>query len=358
MPDAPAAAGDEHAAPAARPPSWLLHARNRTHPGSGSVTAVRAVEITAFGGPEVLTAADVPEPVPGEGQTLLRVRAAGVNFADAMQAQDAYLSPVRLPFVPGMEVAGTTDDGRRVVAMVPAGGYAEAVALHPGQLVAVPDGVADDQALALLVQGVTAWHLLRTSTRLAPGETLVVHAAGGGVGTLAVQLARRWGAGRIVAVASTAAKRELAVSLGADVALDVAGLDADGVHQALRGATGGRGADVVLDATGGSTTDGSLAALAPFGRLAVYGRASGAGGRPVDPVALVHGSRSVVGFWLAEIDALPHGLGPALEELLSLTATGLLRPVVGGHYPLEEAARAHTDLRGRGTSGKLVLDVG
>jgi NADPH2:quinone reductase len=319
---------------------------------------VRAVEITAFGGPEVLTPADLPEPVPAEGQVLLRVRAAGVNFADAMQAQDAYLAPVRLPFVPGMEVAASTPDGRRVVAMLPAGGYAEAVAVHPEQLVAVPDGVDDDQALALLVQGATAWHLLRTSTRLEPGEVVVVHAAGGGVGTLAVQLARRWGAGRVVAAASTAAKRDLALSLGADAAVDLTGLDADGVHQVLREATGGRGADVVLDAAGGATTDGSLAALAPFGRLAVYGRASGGSGTAVDPSALLHGSRSVVGFWLAEIGALRHGLGPALDELMSLTATGLLRPVVGGHYPLEEASRAHADLRGRGTSGKLVLDVG
>ena len=316
------------------------------------------MEITAFGGPEVLTATDVPDPVPGEGQQLLSVRAAGVNFADTMQAQDTYLAPVQLPFVPGTEVAGTTDDGRRVVAMLPSGGYAEAVAVHPAQLVAVPDGVPDDQALALLVQGVTAWHLLRTSTRLEPGETVVVHAAGGGVGTLAVQLARRWGAGRVVAVASTAAKRQLALDLGADVALDLAGLDADGVHQALREATGGRGADVVLEAAGGATADGSLAALAPFGRLAVYGRASGTAAAPLDPAALMHGSRSVVGFWLAEIGALRGGVGPALEELLSLTATGLLRPVVGGHYPLEDAARAHADLRGRGTSGKLVLDVG
>ena len=316
------------------------------------------MEITAFGGPEVLTATDVPEPVPGEGQTLLRVRAAGVNFADTMQAEDAYLAPVRLPFVPGTEVAGTTEDGRRVVAMVPSGGYAEAVAVHPAQLVGVPDALADDQALALLVQGVTAWHLLRTSTRLEPGDAVVVHAAGGGVGTLAVQLARRWGAGRIVAVASTQAKRDLALELGADVALDLAGLDADGAAQALREATGGRGADEVLEAAGGAAFEGSLAALAPFGRLAVYGRASGEAGTPVDPTALMHGSRTVVGFWLAEIGARRDGIGPALEELLSLAATGLLRPVVGGHYPLEDAARAHADLRGRGTSGKLVLDVG
>jgi len=314
------------------------------------------VQITAFGGPEVLTPTELPDPAPAEGEHLVQVTAAGVNFADVLQARDAYLSPVQLPFVPGSEVAGRTAQGQRVVAMVPGGGYAEVAAAAAERTWEVPEGIADDQALALLVQGTTAWHLLRTTTHLDAGESVVVHAAGGGVGTIAVQLARRWGAGRVVAVASTAEKRQLTLELGADAALDVEGLDADAVAVALTEANGGP-VDVVLDAVGGVVTDGSLRALAPFGRLALFGAASGTPGSAIAPGSLLRGSRTVAGFWLAQIHHLRHGLGPSLEELFSLTATGLLRPVVGGHYPLAEAARAHADLASRGTRGKLVLDV-
>lgn len=318
---------------------------------------MRAVQITAFGGPEVLSVAEVPEPVAGEGQELVVVTAAGVDPLDAAQAAGTAPGAGALPFVPGLEVAGTTGDGRRVVAMVAGGGYAEAVAATSARVFEVPDGVGDDQALALLVAGATAWHLLRTCADVRAQESVVVHAAGDPVGTVAVQLARRWGAARVVAVASTPAERELALALGADVAVDAEGLGADEVAAALREANGGRPVDVVLDPVGGAVTDGSLAALAPFGRLAVHGSAPRAAATPLDPAALAEGSRTVLGFGLAQAGALRQGLGPALEELFSLTALGLLRPVVGGHYPLERAERAHLDLRGPGTSGKLVLDL-
>jgi NADPH2:quinone reductase len=314
------------------------------------------VQITQFGGPEVVAVSEVPDPVPGEGQVLLRVSAAGVNFADPLQVADTYLAPQSLPLVPGSEVVGTDPDGRRVAALV-SGGYAELAVAAAEGLVPLPDAVGDAEALALLVQGTTAWHLLRTSARLEAGESVVVVSGAGGVGSLAVQLARHWGAGRVIATASSREKRDLTTRLGADAAVDVSGLDADGVAAALREANGGRGVDVVLEMTGGAVFDGSLSALAPHGRLVTYGAASGRPGSPVDPRRLMSIPATVSGFWLARLAARPHAVQGALEELLSLTATGVLTPVIGGRYPLEDARRAHEDLLSRRTTGKLVLDV-
>ncbi|WP_461021399.1 quinone oxidoreductase family protein [Thalassiella azotivora] len=321
---------------------------------------MRAIQITEFGGPEVLRVADVPEPVPTGRQVLVDVDAAGLNYADTHQSENSYLAPQQLPLVPGAEVVGRRrDDGRRVVALLAGGGgYAEVAAAHPAATFEVPDEVDDAAALALVLQGTTAWHLLRTSTHLAPGESVVVHAAAGGVGTLAVQLAKQWGAGRVIATASSADKRDLATGLGADVAVDVSGCpDADAVRDVLVEANGGRPVDVVLEMTGGHVFDGSLAALAPFGRVAAYGMASRTAPRDVPVGALMGTSKTVAGFWLVHVLSRPGGLEPAMEELLSLTRTGALRPVHGGTYALADAARAHEALRSRGTTGKLVLDV-
>ena len=163
---------------------------------------MRAILVTAFGGPEVLELADVPEPVPGPGEQLLTVSRAGVNYADTHQAENSYLSRTTLPLVPGAEIAGRTADGRRVVAMVGSGGYAERAVAYVGATFDVPDAVDDLTALALLVQGATALLLLRRTVHMEPGESVVVHAAAGGVGSLAVQLAKAFGAGRVIATAS------------------------------------------------------------------------------------------------------------------------------------------------------------
>ena len=156
--------------------------------------------------------------MPGEGETLIRVSLAGINYADTHARQNDYLARFELPLIPGSEVAGTTEDGTRVAAIVAHGGYAE-YALAPVPI-PIPAGVTDQQALALLIQGLTAWHLYKTSARVQPGETVVVHAAAGGVGSLAVQLGKEFGA-RVIATASTPEKRELALELGADAAVDV-----------------------------------------------------------------------------------------------------------------------------------------
>jgi NADPH2:quinone reductase len=315
---------------------------------------MRAIQITEFGGPEVLVPTELPEPEAREGTTRIRVTAAGVNFADTHQAENSYLAPAELPLVPGAEAAGTDPDGRRVVALLANGGYAEVAVASSSLTFPVAEGVDDAQALSLVLQGLTAYHLLRTSAQLREGESVLVHAAAGGVGTLAVQLAKRFGAGRVIGSASTDDKRELALDLGADAVIDSR---ADDVKSAVETANEGRKVDVVLDMTGGATTDGSLAALAPFGRLCFYGMASRRAPSPVELGNLMHRSRGVLGFWLVHCMADPaRYLREPMEELMGMVAAGELRTVVGETYPLSEARRAHEDLRARRTTGKLVLD--
>lgn len=314
---------------------------------------MRAIQITEFGGPEVLRPTELPDPVAKAGQLLIDVAAVGVNFADTHAVEDSYLSRSTLPMVPGGEVVGRTADGRRVVALTATGGYAEKAVAWENMAVDVPDAVSDGAALALVVQGLTAWHLLRTSGRMAPGETVVVHAAAGGTGSLAVQLARRFGAGRIIATASSKEKRELALELGADVAVDA---DPEGLKDRLVEANGGRKVDLVLEMTGGPVFDASLTALAPFGRLVAYGMASRTEPSPVVPAKLMAHSTAVVGFWLMHCMGNPALHTEPMAELLRMVADGELKPLVGDAYPLSEAARAHQELRARRTTGKLILD--
>ncbi|MEW2355618.1 NADPH:quinone oxidoreductase family protein [Spirillospora sp. NPDC029432] len=315
---------------------------------------MRAIQITEFGGPEVLNVTELPDPEPGPGRLLIDVSRAGINYADTHQAEDSYLSRSTLPLVPGGEAVGRTPDGRRVVALLGTGGYAEKALAPEAMAWDVPDAVDDVTALGMVIQGASAWLLLRRSTHLAPGESVVVHAAAGGVGTLAVQLAKQWGAGRVIATASSKEKRELALELGADVAVDANEPD---MKAALIDANEGRRVDVVLEMTGGTVTDQSLKALAPFGRLGFYGMASRQAPSPVQPGTLMAHSTTIAGMWLAHVFQLPGDvMGTALNELFALAADGRLRVVSGGEYGLSEARRAHEDLRARRTTGKLVLD--
>src|SRR3954469_23604317 len=313
---------------------------------------MRAVRISAFGGPEVLELVeDAPVPEPGEGQVLVRVSRAGINFADTHARDNTYLSAYELPLIPGGEVAGEAD-GRRVVALVGTGGYAEYAVAAAGAVFPLPDAVSDAAALGLLIQGLSAWHLLRTSAKLAEGESVVVPAAAGGVGSLAVQLAKRFGAGRVIATASTEEKRELARELGADVAVDAREPE---LAAALREANGGAKGDVVLEMAGGHVFDQSLRALAPFGRLVAYGQASREPNQ-VASGALMARSQAVVGFWLAHCLGRPGMVAEPLEELFGMVADGSLRVVEGEVYGMSEVRRAHEDLQARRTSGKLTLD--
>ena len=258
-----------------------------------------------------------------------------------------------LPMVPGAEVAGVrTDTGERVVAIVGHGGYAEYALAPAARCFPIPDGVDDATALALLMQGLTAWHLYRTAGRVAPGETVVVHSAAGGVGSLATQLGKPLGAGRVIATATSEAKRELALELGADVVVDGS---ADGLRERLLEANLGDPVDVVFDMAGGAVFDASFDALGPFGRIVVCGIAS----REQNEIRtgkLLRTSRSVVGFWLFHALERPALVDEALADLFARVTAGELRVVVGETYPLSDAARAHVDLVGRRTTGKLLLD--
>ena len=320
---------------------------------------MRAVQIEEFGEADVLRVADVPVPEPGEGELLVRVERAGMNFADTHQRANSYLAKFELPLVLGGEVAGTVErathgfeQGQRVVAILRSGGYAEYAAAPAVTTFPLPDGVEYGDALALLVQGLTAWHLYRTSTRLAEGESVVVVSGAGGVGSLALQLAKPFGAGRVIATASSEEKRRLTLELGADAAVDPAD---EPLEDALIEANEGRRVDVVLEMAGGRTFEACLAALAPFGRLATYGIASQEPNE-VQTGQLMRGSRAVVGFWLMHCLGRRDMMEEPLADLFERVAAGQLTPQMGGTYPLSEVRRAHEDLQGRRTSGKLLLD--
>jgi NADPH2:quinone reductase len=314
---------------------------------------MRAIQMSEYGGPEVLRLVELPQPAPGPGEVLVRVSRAGLNFADTHRRTNTYLAKDELPLVPGSEVAGVRDDtGERVVALCGSGGYAE-YATAPGALTfPIPDGVGDETALALVLQGLTAWHLYRTCARMGGGESVVVHAAAGGVGSLAVQLGTAMGAGRVIATASTPDKRALALELGADAAVDGA---PEGLTERLLEANLGAPVDVVFEMAGGAVFDASLAALAPFGRLVTYGIASGEN-NTLRSGDLMRRSHAVVGFWFAHCIGRPAMIDEALADLFERVRRGELRVVTGPAYPLADAARAQSDLAARRTTGKVTLD--
>ena len=313
---------------------------------------MRAVQIEEFGGPEVLQLVDLPVPEPAAGEVLIRVNRAGVNFADTHQRENSYLARYELPLVLGAEVAGTTEDGKRVVALVASGGYAEYAVAPEASVVPLPDGVEPGDALAILIQGLTAWHLYKTQARVAEGECVVVISGAGGVGNIALQLGKSMGAGRVIATASTEEKRQLCLELGADAAVDPA---ADDLTAALIEANEGERVDAVFEMAGGKTFDQSMEALAPFGRMVTYGIASREP-NTVETGRLMRKSRSVIGFWLMHCLGRPEMMEEPLQDLFGRVARGELRPQVGGTYPMSEVRKAHEDLQGRRTTGKLLLD--
>jgi NADPH2:quinone reductase len=312
---------------------------------------MKAIKIDEFGGPEVLEHLEIDDPVAADGEVLVEVTRAGINFADTHATRNDYLAEQALPLIPGAEIPGRTPDGRRVAAILGSGAYAEKVAAHEAMLVPVPDEVSDDQAAALLLQGLTAMALVRDCARIQEGETIVVEAAAGGTGSLSVQLAKQAGA-KVIALASSEEKRELCLRLGADRAVDSR---SDDLGAAIREANGGERVDAVLHMSGGDAFDAELGILAPLGRMVVFGIASREQ-RDVSTAALLRGSKAVIGFWLVHLLMRRDRVAPMIGELLGAVAAGELEVTIGDVYPLSEAARAHEDLIGRRTSGKLLLD--
>lgn len=305
----------------------------------------------SYGGPEVLQLAEVPEPAPAAGHQRIEVLRSGVNYADVHVREGNYLADVRLPYIPGNEVIGYSD-GRRVVALTRGGGYAQVALAHRRSTMPVPDDIDDATAISLTLQGASAWHLLHTVVRISPGETVIVPAAAGGVGSLAVQLAKRAGA-RVVALAGTDAKRALALGLGADVVVDSTStsLAAD-----LKEETFG-GAAAALEMTGGDTFQATLEALAPMGRMAVYGSVSGIE-TSVATRDLMAAGKTVSGFWLPLLFGHRTALRDSMTDLFQAVRDGELTVPAPTVYPLSEAARAHEDMAARRTTGKVVLDPG
>ena len=312
---------------------------------------MKAIQITAFGGPESMHLVDLAEPVPGPGQEVIEVTSIGINYADTHQTENSYLSPQKLPLVPGIEVVGIAN-GRRVLAPVDGGGYAQKALAHSAAMIEIPNGVSDEQALCMLVQGSTAWHILKTVGHLQKGESVVIHAAAGGVGTIAIQLAKMWGA-KVIAVASSESKRALAKSLGADVVIDA---DQDKLKAAILEANGGKPVNLVLEMVGGKTLDVSLDVLAPFGRLVTFGMASRTAPTPIHPGVLMGGSKTVTGFWLAHCFGKKELLNDVITELFSLVIEGKLKPVIGATFGLSQATQAHQEMLARKTTGKITLN--
>jgi NADPH2:quinone reductase len=313
---------------------------------------MKAIQITEFGGPEVMKLVDLEDPTIGEGQELINVTAIGINYADTHQTENSYLSAQKLPLIPGIEVVGKTSAGVRVLAPIDGGGYSQKAVAYSAALIPIPDTVTDQQALAMLVQGTTAWHILKTIGHLKVGETVVVHAAAGGVGSIAIQLAKMWGA-KVIAVASSESKRALAKSLGADAVVDAT---QENLGDAIKTANAGKRVNIVLEMVGGKTFDESLEILAPFGRLITYGMASRTAPSLIQPATLMGGSKTISGFWLSHCFGKKELMNDVIEQLFKLIEEGKLKPVIGEVFPLSQATLAHKSMLARETMGKITLN--
>jgi NADPH:quinone reductase len=309
---------------------------------------MRAVLIKSHGGQEVLEVADVPPPEPGPGQLLVDVAAVGVNFRDVYEREGRYGGG--LPAIIGAEGAGTVDGSRDRVAWVSApGSYAEQVVVDADKAVPVPEGVSDELAAAALLQGITAQYLSTATHEVQPGETVLIHAAAGGVGSLLTQISAMLGA-RVIATTSTDEKAQLARDAGAS---EVIGYE--GFAERVRELTDGAGVDVVYDGVGAATFDESMASLRPRGELVLFGAASGPV-PPVDPMRLENaGSLYLTRPGIRHYTATSEELRSRAATVFDWIAAGRLEVRIGGRYPLEDARRAHEDLEGRRTTGKLIL---
>lgn len=323
---------------------------------------MKAVWVREYGGPDVLEIRETPIPEPGPGQMRIRVAATTVNFADIQSRRAPYVVGREPPVIPGLEASGTIDSlgpgvtgfqvGQRVAAHAEGGSYAEYTLARTVGAFALPDGVDWEQAACFPSVGTTAFNLLTQAGRLQPGESVLIHAAAGGVGTTLVQLARNLGAGLIIGTVGSAAKAQVVLDLGADVAINYC---EENVAERVRAVTGGVGADVVLDSVGADTFEGSLASLAEFGRLVCFGQSSGP--PPAVGFGPLYGqNKSIIGYSTGGHRRLrPEALRPPGQAALKLLAQGRWKAVIGARYPLEQAALAQQVIEDRESVGKILL---
>jgi NADPH:quinone reductase len=302
---------------------------------------MRAVVLRETGGPDRLELTELPDPEPGDGEVVVRVRAAGINFADVLVRQGRYPQPPELPTVPGSEVAGEVN-GRRVIALPRGGGYAEAIAVDEQLVVPLPDSASFEEGAGFLLTFLTAWIPLTRQVRIGPESVVLVHAGSGGVGSAAIQVAKHLGA-RVAATASSEEKRAVAAELGAD---EVFGYD--DFADKLR-------ADVVLDPVGGEVFTQSFAVLEPLGTVVAIGFAGG-WWQPLDPAPLVGRNLGLQGFYLGRLMRHnPELVREAIGELVELWSSGAVRPLIGATFPLARAGEAHELIESRKHVGKVVL---
>ncbi|MGH7924072.1 MAG: quinone oxidoreductase family protein [Candidatus Binatus sp.] len=320
---------------------------------------MKTIVFEKLGGPEVMKIAEVPKPEVKPGMVLIKVRAAGINFADTLFRQGQYLMQPKLPDTPGLEAAGEIEavgagvtalkPGQRVAALG-SKMYAEYALAPAAQVISIPDPLSFEHAAAFPVQVLTAWHMLHTSHQTGRGQTVLVHSAAGGVGIVAVQIAKAAGA-RVIGTVSSAGKAALVKEYGADDVINYATHDFAVEANRL---TGGRGVDLILDAVGATTLDKGLTCLAPFGHLILYGR-SGGPPEPLNLFRLFEKSIKVSGFVLYTVSAVPDAMRRGIEESFRLIAEGKLKLLVGKAFPLAQAAEAHQFMESRQSTGKLVL---
>ena len=319
---------------------------------------MKAVRINEFGGLDVLRWEEAPDPVPRPHQVLIRVDSAGVNYADIMRRSGNYPGP-DLPSSLGLEAAGTVVEvgaevsgvevGQRVMVMGP-GGQAEYVAVNGNFVFPYPETMDPVQAGGMPVVFLTSYHLLKTRGHMQPGDTVLVQAGASGVGTVAIQLAKAWGA-KVIATASTQEKLDLARSLGADVTINYT---TDDFEEAVQSETAGRGVELVLECVGGPVLEKSVRCIASYGRLISYGNASGASvSLPASDITSAN--RTVIGFSMGRSPAGTLDHKAAMAELLPMITGGKVKLIVDQVLPMSEVAKAHSHLAGRGTKGKVIL---
>ncbi len=323
---------------------------------------MKAIRIEQHGGPEALQLVDIPVPEPGPGKVRVRISACGLNYSDVMIRGGTYLDAVKLPYLMGREFCGVVDQvgpgvtawhpGQRVVGTVPGGALAEYAVIAAVALVPCPEELSPAEGAAFLIQGLTAWHCLHDCARLQPGESALIHAAAGGVGTLAVQMALAHGA-RVIGAASSEKKCQAIRDLGATAVNYSQG---DWVAEVKR-LTDGRGPDVILEAAGGETFRRSfLESLASFGRMVVFGVASGEI-VPLTNVEILGSNKSLTGYYLGSyFPAHLDKVAAATMQIVNLIRRKKLRPVIGQRFPLADTAAAFACLEGRQSIGKVIVE--